>query len=381
MRVAIVHDWLLGMRGGERCLEVIGSLFPQADIYTLFYDPNSVTAEINNHRVFVSSLQKLPSVKKYYRALLPFYFLGIREINKQLAAQDYDLVISISHCVAKNIVVPFKTYHLCYCLTPVRYFWDQYDAYFANSFFEPVIRKIIQRLRKWDVQAAERVDYFLGISEFVVQRIKRIYQRRAEVVYPPVITSWIKPRMEDDLGDYFLCVNALVPYKNTQVIIGAFNKLGYPLIVVGNGPEKKKLQEMAKSNIKFISNIDDVTLGNLYQGAKALIFAAKEDFGMTPVEAQAAGRPVICYATGGVLETVNFKEGEETGIGFSELSEECLIDAISEFFHRQEEFTVDNCVKQARKFSLENFQSDFLAVVEKAGLSFSKKATKVAKSV
>ncbi len=364
MKVAIVHDWLLGMRGGERCLEVIADLFPQVDIYTLFYDPRAVTKEIKRHTIFVSSLQKFPFVKKYYRALLPIYCLGIKEISKKLAENNYDLVISISHCVAKNVLVPKNTYHLCYCLTPVRYFWDQYDSYFSKSFFEPVIRKIINQLRTWDVQGAKNVDCFLGISEFVVERIRKIYQKEAAVVYPPVKTDWIEARKDKEKGKFFLCVNALVPYKNTQLIVETFNSLQYPLIIVGSGPEENRLKSLAQSNIKFINNIEDLELAKLYKECQTLVFAAKEDFGMTPVEVQAAGRPVICYAQGGVLETVNFKKGEETGLGFSELSTEALAAAVNEFFHRQDDFTVDNCIKQAKKFSLENFKLGFCRVLE-----------------
>lgn len=364
MKVAIIHDWLLGMRGGERCLEVIAGLFPKVDIYTLFYDQNAVTEDIKRHGVFTSSLQKLPFVKKYYRALLPFYFIGIKEINKKLVENNYDLVISISHCVAKNVTVPKNTFHLCYCLTPVRYFWDQYDTYFSKSLFEPLIRRIIEPLRRWDVAAAKRVDKFLGISEFVVQRIRRIYQKDARVVYPPVRTDWIKVKKEIAKEKFFLCVNALVPYKNTDLIVQTFNFLKLPLIIVGTGPEEAKLKQLAKSNIKFINNISDLSLGELYRDCQALVFAAKEDFGMTPVEAQAAGSPVICYEEGGVLETVNFKKGEETGIGFSTLSVDSLANAVNEFCHRQDDFTVDNCVKQAKKFSLENFKLEFLAALK-----------------
>ncbi len=364
MKVAIVHDWLLGMRGGERCLEVILEFFADADIFTLFYDPAGVTDVIRRHRVQASSLNSLPASRALYRHMLPFYSVGVRDLERKIAAGNYDLVVSISHCVAKNVRVPQGVPHLCYCLTPARYLFDQYDSYFKGKLIEPLIRPIAASLRRTDVAAANGVTHYMAISEFVRDRIRLHYGRDADVVYPPCRTDWIKPRAANDPGDEFLCVSALVPYKNVDLIVLAFNQLGLPLTIVGSGPLESKLRADAASNIHFVSDVTDVQLGELYRRSKALIFAAEEDFGMVPVEMQAAGRPVICYGKGGVLETVSLSVERPTGVAFSELSVESLADAVRNFMVRQEQFTVDNCLEQARKFSLEVFREDFSRVLE-----------------
>lgn len=369
MRVAIVHDWLLGMRGGERCLEVILEIFPDADLYTLFYDRENVTEIIRQRPVVRSVLDSLPGVHSYYRHLLPLYPIAVRDLERRLAEKRYDLVLSISHCVAKNVAVPHGTKHLCYCLTPVRYLWDQYDVYFGAKRLEPIIRMLAAPLRRWDVRTAQRVDRFMGISEFIRQRIRRCWSVDADVVYPPVRTDWIRPRAASDRGDGFLCVNALVPYKNTAVIVEAFNQLGLPLTVVGRGPELAALRERAAGNITFVESVTDEQLAKLYQGTKALVFAAEEDFGMVPVEIQAAGRPVICYGRGGVLETVSASGERPTGLYFETLSPASVSAAVQNFLVRQDQFTVDNCLTQARKFSLSCFREAFSQVLESSGFS------------
>ncbi len=218
MRVALIHDWLTGMRGGERCLEVFSDLFPEAELYTLFYNPKQITPEINSLNPSVSSLGKLPGVSNYYRTLLPLYPSAARDLGRKLARshaeRPFDLVLSISHCAAKNIPIPNGVFHLSYCLTPVRYLWDKYDAYFAGKKFEPLIRPIAKQLRNWDSEGALSVNQFIAISEFVRARIQRVYARPSAVIYPPVRTDWIKPRLEGEQGEAFLCVSALVPYKN-----------------------------------------------------------------------------------------------------------------------------------------------------------------------
>ena len=221
------------MRGGEKCLEEVLKIYPEADVYTMLYYPDSISEIINKRNPQSSRFQKIPGARKYYRYFLPFYPKVAEEISAKL--NDYDLVVSISHAWAKNIKVEVP--HLCYCLSPMRYIWDQYQSYFGGRKIEPIARRVAKRLRVWDRAGAENVTQFYGISEFIQKRIKSVYDLPSGVIYPPVTSDWITPRAEGELGEGFLVVNALVPYKNTDIIIEAFNKLALPLKVVGRGPE------------------------------------------------------------------------------------------------------------------------------------------------
>ena len=376
MKVAIVHDWLLGMRGGERCLEVIGSIFPQADIYTLFYDAAGISESINRHRIVPSSLNFLPGVSGYYRHLLPFYDLAVRDLSRRIrrggAAPDeksfggYDLVISVSHCVAKNIRVPDSIPHLCYCLTPMRYLWDQYDAYFEGRSFEPAIRRVVNRLRQVDVERSGGVTRYVAISRFIRDRILRCYNKDSLVVYPPVKTDWIEScrAAVTKPGSGFLCVSALVPYKNVHLIVEAFNRLQLPLTVIGSGPEAARLKNMAGPGIRFIDRVSDTELAQHYSESIGMVFAAVEDFGMVPVEMQAAGRPVIALGVGGALETVVGSGPNPTGIFFPDAASGSIISAIDDFMGRQSEFSVDNCIAQGRSFSSVRFVDGFIDALD-----------------
>jgi glycosyltransferase involved in cell wall biosynthesis len=365
------------MRGGERCLEVLLNIFPDADLYTLFYKHNEISKPLVSKQPKTSVLNKLPKVEYYYRYLLPLYPVAVRDLSKQLMEQselgNYELVISISHCVAKNIEVPKSTIHLCYCLTPMRYLWDQYDAYFSKHPAEPIIRNLIKPLRDWDIKCSEKVDYFVAISDFVSKRIKRVYNRHSKVIYPPVKSDWISPRKNNEKGNGFLAVNALVPYKNVKIIVEAFNQLGLELIIVGTGPEEKRLKALAGKNISFLGRVSDFELATLYRNAKALVFAAEEDFGMTPVEAQAAGRPVIAFGKGGVLETVVYEGMKRTGVFFSDLNARSLASAVQYFLDQEESFTVDNCISNAKKFSCDCFEQEFFNLLDKLKLRDVKK--------
>ncbi len=381
MNVAIVHDWLVGMRGGERCLEVIASLFPSADIFTLFYEPAGISEQINRHRIVPSRLNSIPGVAGCYRHLLPIYDLGIRELSRKIAGDGapatngtfakYDLVISVSHCVAKNIRVPQSVPHLCYCLTPMRYLWDQYDAYFGGRPLEPAIRMLLGGLRRRDVTRAAGVTKFVAISRFIRERIQRCYGTDSTVVYPPVRTDWITPATgpaDDSAG--FLCASALVPYKNVGAIVQAFNKLGFPLTIIGEGPEGLALRRSASANIKFIDRVSDKELARHYSESKGLVFAAVEDFGMVPVEMQAAGRPVIALGHGGALETViapgsqAAENSRQTGVFFADAEPSTIISAIDDFMGRQPEFSVDNCIKQGHSFSKARFVDGFIGALD-----------------
>ena len=366
MKVAIVHDWLLGMRGGERCLEVLLKMFPEADLYTAFYDSEAVTDIIKNREVYTSCLQKIPGAKYLHRYLLPLYPLASRSISSKLNKKKYDLVISVSHCLAKNIEVPVGAYHVCYCLTPMRYIWDKFDSYFADKWYKPIASVVAKYLRSWDQRKSSSVDCYIAISHFIAERIKKYYGRESHVIYPPVRTDWIEKRKEGERGEGFLCVSALVPYKNVDAIVRAFNELPEKLFVVGDGPERSSIEKLASSNVKFLGKISDSELAQLYKKSKALIFAAEEEFGMVPVEMQAAGRPVICLGQGGSLETVSVNGKYKTGIYFSSLEQKHIISAIEQFTVQQDDFTVDNCINYAKNFSEQNFCSQFLELLGKS---------------
>jgi len=361
------------MRGGERCLEVLCGMFPRAEIFTAFLRREAMVPDIARCEITVSPLNSLPFCRAYYRYLLRLYPAAAQALGRSLArsfaAKNYDLVISVSHCLAKNVPVPHGVHHLCYCLTPMRYIWDKYDSYFAHHRFEPIISRVAARLRQWDREQTAGVTNFVAISRFVAKRIETTYGRSADVIYPPVRSDWIAPRKENEKGEGFLCVSACVPYKNVDLIVRAFNELPYRLTVVGQGPMLGLLMKLARSNIRFVQQVSDVELGRLYRQSQALVFAAEEDFGMAPVESMAAGRPVICYGRGGVLETVRASGERPTGVYFEELTPEALRAAVRDFVRRQHEFSVDNSLEQAEKFSLPRFQHEFAALLDRAGFS------------
>ncbi len=326
-RIALVHDWLTGMRGGEKVLEIFCDLYPEADIFTLIHVPGSVSHRIESHPIHTSLLQKLPNIKKYYRYMLPL----MPKIMESFNLEGYDLVISTSHCVAKGCDVPQTTLHICYCFTPMRYIWDQFDTYFnqgQNSFITTFFMKCLRGpLQKWDITSSERVDTFIGISQFIKNRIKNCYNREATVIYPPADTSFYTPSPTAS-SDYFLVVSALVPYKRVDIAIEAFNGSGLPLKIVGTGPLEKKFKAMAKKNIDFIGWADDTSLRNFYQNCKALIFTSEEDFGIVPIEAMACGKPVIAFKKGGALETIL---ENVTGLFFPEQTAQSLLNALNQW--------------------------------------------------
>jgi glycosyltransferase involved in cell wall biosynthesis len=302
-KVALVHDWLTGMRGGEKCLEILCELFPQATVYTLLYKKGSVSDIISRMKIKTSFIQKLPLSSTHYQKYLPLFPTAIEQFD----LREYDLVISSSHCVAKGVITRPETCHLCYCYTPMRYAWEMYHAYFSGNNISPLVRWSVpffmNYLRTWDEQSADRVDYFAAISENVRRRIRKHYRRDAEVIYPPVDTDYFE--LSAGQGEYYLVTSALVPYKRVDLAVAAFNKLGRPLLVIGEGPEKKKLVKMARGNIRFMGWQPRQRLKEYYRNCRALIFPGEEDFGIVPVEAQACGKPVIAFGRGGVTESVN----------------------------------------------------------------------------
>ncbi len=349
MKVAIVHDWLTGMRGGERVLEAVLSIFPKAPIYTLIHFKGRVSSKIESHRIITSFIQKIPFINwKNYRSFLPLFPLGIESFNMN----SYDLVISLSHCVAHGILTGPKTYHINYSFTPMRYIWDQYWQYFNNKKVMKIKRGIIflisHYLRQWDQIAAQRPDKIATISNYVRERIKKYYKRNPKVIYPPVDTDYFTPGGKSQ--NYYLIVSALSPYKKIDIAIEAFNKLRKPLIIIGWGPEKKNLTKLARDNIKFLGQQSDEVLLYHYRHCKALIFPSVEDYGLTPLEANACGKPVIALKQGGALETI--KENLN-GIFFNQMTSSSIIEAVKRF--EDLKFDETSIRQYALKFNIPKF--------------------------
>jgi glycosyltransferase involved in cell wall biosynthesis len=356
MRVAIVHDWLTGMRGGERCLEVFCELFPQADLYTLIYTPGSVSPLIEQMPIKTSFIQSLPFSKKGYRRYLPLFPMAVERFN----LKGYDLILSCSHCVAKGIIPPPDALHISYLLTPMRYAWDMYGEYFGEN-ESRMIPFFMHYLRMWDVTSSQRVDYFLCISKHVENRIKKFYRREAEVIHPPVESK--RFGLQDKREDYFLIVSSFAPYKRVDLAIEAFNRLGYPLKIIGSGSEDKRLRLKAGSNVEFLGWLPDGAVSDWYSRCRALIFPGEEDFGIVPLEAMACGKPVIAYGRGGALETIvpydqEFKSTKKppTGVFFQEQSVEALMDAIKRFDRIEPEFDPVSIRNHALQWDREIFK-------------------------
>lgn len=373
LRVALLHDWLTGMRGGEKCLEKFLSLYPDADVYSLIHVPGSTRIEIDRAVKGTSWLQRLPDVHRYYRVLLPLF----PQATARMTLEGYDLVISTSHAAVKNIRIPPGTFHVCYCFTPMRYVWDQAEQYLGRMRYPA--SPLISYLRAWDRAGSDGVDEFIGISRLVQARIRRFYGRRSAVIYPPVDAGWITPRKPGEKGEGFLYAGALVPYKRVDLIVEAFNRLKLPLWIVGDGPERRKLEALAGQHIHFFGSVTDSEMAQFFRRCRALIFPGKEDFGMVPVEVMAAGRPVIALAAGGARETVRgisirnnspIAEGQFTGVFIDKAHEgsaTAIRDAVEFFMAHEKEFTAEACIRQAELFSAAEFDRRWQRFIEPFG--------------
>lgn len=328
-RVAIVHEWFTSMRGGEKCVEALCELFPSAVLFTLVHVKGSVSRTIEQMPIRTSFIQHLPFARTRYRHYLPLFPAAIQRFD----LTGFDIVISSNHAVAKGVRTAPRTLHICYCHTPMRYIWHLYDDYFgagqAGMVTRAAMSVFIGYLRRWDVKTAVNPHYFVANSENVRRRIRELYGRDADVIYPPVDTNFF--RASNSTGDYFLIVSALVPYKRIDLAIEAFNRIDEKLVIIGTGPEEAKLRRLARRNIEFVGWQPDERLREYYAGCKAVIFPGEEDFGIVPVEAMAAGKPVIAYGRGGALETVRDTPARRTGILFHEQSVASLLDALRRF--------------------------------------------------
>jgi glycosyltransferase involved in cell wall biosynthesis len=334
LKVALVHDWLTGMRGGEKCLEVFCEIFPQADIFTLVHVNGSVSPVIEEHPIRTSWIQRFPQVERRYRQYLPFFPAAIRSFS----FKGYDLILSSSHCVAKAVSVPPGILHVAYVHTPMRYVWDMFEVYFGrqSSAGWPVrtlMRLLAPPLRRWDARSNDQVHFFLANSRHVQNRILAYYKRESEVIPPPVDAGLFD--LSSDQGDFYLIVTALAPYKRIDLAIQAFNRMEKPLVIVGTGPLRDALQKISGKTITWLGWQSAEDLKRLYGACRAFIFPGEEDAGITPLEAQACGRPVVAFGKGGALETViplnDFQEGQSdffSGLFFPEQSESALIQAV-----------------------------------------------------
>ena len=326
MRVALVQDWLTGMRGGEKILEVLCEIFPDAAVFALLHNEGVMSPAIERMKIKISFIQHMPMKATRYRNYLPLMPLAVGCLD----FSGYDLIISTSAAVAKGAIPKGGAKHICYCNSPMRYVWDQYEEYFGKGRAGVVTRSVMALvapyLRHWDVKTCNRVHYFIANSHNVAERISRIYHRTSDVIYPPVSTDQFIVSEKDD--GYYLIVSALVPYKRVDLAIEAFNKFGEKLLVVGSGPDRDKLEKIANKNIEFLGWQSGERLAKLYAGCRALIFPGVEDFGIVPLEAMASGKPVVAFGLGGALETVVAEGESRTGVFFDEPNVEALISAV-----------------------------------------------------
>jgi glycosyltransferase involved in cell wall biosynthesis len=360
-RVALVHDWLTERGGAEKTLETVLGLFPGSPVYTLFYQPKLFAdSPIAQHPVSTSFLDRLPGARKRYRSLLPLMPLAVEQFD----LRGYEVVVSIHDAVSHGVLVRPGQLHIDYILTPMRYIWALHQEYLRSPTLRSPIRSIAFRLmahylRIWDTGAAQRVDHFVAISHWVAQRVWRTYRRRAEVIYPPVEVERFRPATPRE--EYFLTVCRLVPYKRVPVLVEAFNRLDRPLLVVGDGPERRRLEAQAGPNVRFLGWVTEERLADLLSRARAFVFAAEEEFGIAAVEAQAAGCPVIAYGRGGLRETV--VEGT-TGHFFPDPTADSLIDAVRNFESRPSVYEAGQIRENALRFGRKRFEEEFRRMLD-----------------
>ncbi|MDC7705875.1 glycosyltransferase [Vogesella indigofera] len=367
--IAIVCDWLESYAGAERVIEEIINIFPQAEIFAVVdFVAKEDRGFLKDKPVKTTFIQKLPFARKFYRHYLPLMPFAI----EQLDLRNYDIIISSSHAVAKGIITSPDQLHVSYIHSPLRYAWDMQNEYLEQSGIRSgikscLIRYLLHKIRIWDVTSAQRIDHIIANSRFIAKRIKKVYNRTADVIYPPVDISTFQPGTKNR-KNYYITVSRLVGYKKIELIIDAFRNLpDEKIIIVGDGPEKKKLMENLPGNVTLLGFQPQEKITSLLQEAKAFIFAAREDFGIAPVEAQACGTPVIAFNAGGAMETiVNIDRENPTGILYELQNKESIINAIQIFNKNLEKITSENCRNQAEKFSSATFRENMKNYIEKS---------------
>ncbi|MEN6495848.1 MAG: glycosyltransferase [Thermoguttaceae bacterium] len=367
MRIALVHDWLTGMRGGEKCLEVLCRRFPDARLFTLLHAPGSTSPVIERMQITTSFLQRIPTVQRHYRYLLPLMPTAVERLE---IPADVDLVLSFSHAVAKSIKPPPGVPHVCYCFTPMRYAWHRRSDYFVASgrVSQPVtaVRNLLlDWIRQWDHDTSDRVSHFVAISRTVAERIADSYGRTSRIICPPVDTQFYTP-VDEPREDYYVCVSALVPYKRIDLAIEACNRLRRRLVVIGEGPEHRRLARLAGPTVTLLGWQSNEAIRAQLRRARALIFPANEDFGIVPVEAQACGTPVVAFGQGGVTETVLAADETTPGTGlfFAEQAVDALCEAIRRLEAHADWFPPALARRQAERFAVERFEREMVAYLE-----------------
>lgn len=355
-KIAIVHDWLTNMGGAEKVIESFINIYPEAPIYTLMVNKGNLSEKFQDREIIPSFLQKKMSKKKpNHQKFLPFMPMAFESFD----LNEYDVILSSTSSCAKGVVTRPDTVHICYCHTPMRYAWEFYYEYTENigGLKKKLLKYAMNYIRLWDRVAADRVDYFIANSQYVANRIWKHYRRKSTVIYPPVNTEYYTPEGEKE--EIYLCLSRLVKYKKVDLAVEAFNRIGKKLVVIGGGEQLDYLKSIAKPNIIFLRRQPDEVVREYYRKCKAFIFPGEEDFGITPVEAQACGTPVIAYGKGGATETVI--DGI-TGVFFKEQTEESLIDAVDRF----EKISIDSgvCRENAEKFGIERFEHQMKNYVE-----------------
>lgn len=364
MKLAIVCSWLNQYGGAERVLDVVHDMYPDAPVYTSIYAPRALPEHYRTWDIRPSFLNRLPLINRRHQFFLPLYPLGFESLD----LRGYDLVLSVTSAFGHGVIVPAETAHVCYCLTPARFLWG-YHAYIEREgvgrLARAVLPPFLKGLRQWDRLAAERVDEFIAISRTVQTRIRKYYRRDSQIIYPPVRTDYFATEAaalpSATPEDYFLIVSRLIPYKRIDLAVQAFNALGLPLRIIGDGRDREALQAMARPNVQFLGRLPDEQVRQQMARCRAFLFPGEEDFGITPLEAMAAGRPVIAYAAGGALDTID--EGR-TGLYFREPTPDSLAEAVRRF--EQQSFDPNVLQEHARRFDVAVFQRELDATLQRA---------------